>query len=94
MSERKEAPLAAPAAADDNAIMAERRAKLAALRAAGQAFPNDFRRDALAGDLHAKYDASSNEELEGLRVVASVAGSEPSGAAIGIAGGRAEDECT
>ncbi len=74
MSERKEAPLAAPAAADDNAIMAERRAKLAALRAAGQAFPNDFRRDALAGDLHAKYDASSNEELEGLRVVASVAG--------------------
>jgi len=29
-----------------------RRAKLAALRACGSAYPNDFRRDALAGDLH------------------------------------------
>lgn len=29
-----------------------RREKLAALRAAGDAFPNDFRRDAFAGDLH------------------------------------------
>ena len=35
-------------AVDENQIIAERRAKLAALRAQGQAFPNDFRRDALA----------------------------------------------
>ena len=34
---------------DENKLVAERRAKLAALRAAsGPAFPNDFRRDALA----------------------------------------------
>jgi lysyl-tRNA synthetase class 2 len=60
--------------ADDNAIIAERRAKLAALRAQGQAYPNDFRRDALAADLHAKYAAKSNEELEPLHANASVAG--------------------
>ena len=39
---------------DENKLIAERRAKLAALRAAGKlggAFPNDFRRDALAADL-------------------------------------------
>ena len=32
---------------DENKLIAERRAKLLALRAHGQAFPNDFRRDAL-----------------------------------------------
>ena len=44
-----------PERQDDNALMAERRAKLARLRQAGDAFPNDFRRDALAQDLHATY---------------------------------------
>jgi lysyl-tRNA synthetase class 2 len=37
---------------EDNKLIAERRAKLARLRAAGVAYPNDFRRDALAGQLH------------------------------------------
>src|SRR3954452_23570372 len=62
------APAAAPP--DENQIIAERRAKLAALRAGGQAYPNDFRRDALAADLHARYDALDNATLEpqGLRV--------------------------
>jgi lysyl-tRNA synthetase class 2 len=72
MPENKNA--AAPAAADENQIIAERRGKLGALRAAGQAYPNDFRRDALAGDLHAQYDVKSNEELEPLRVKVAVAG--------------------
>jgi len=36
---------------DDNHLIAERRAKLAKLRERGPAFPNDFRRNALAGDL-------------------------------------------
>ena len=36
---------------DENQIVAERRAKLARLRAEGPAFPNDFRRRDLAGDL-------------------------------------------
>src|SRR5215467_12598952 len=40
---------------DENKLIAERRAKLTEARAAGQAFPNDFRRDALAGELHAAY---------------------------------------
>ena len=46
---------AAPAAhADENHLIAERRAKLAALRAQGVAFPNDFRRADYAGDLQAE----------------------------------------
>ena len=41
---------------DENHLIAERRAKLAALRAQGlPAYPNDFRRDALAADLLATY---------------------------------------
>ncbi len=59
---------------DENQIIAERRGKLAALRTQGQAFPNDFRRDALAADLHARFGARTNEELEPLGIVATVAG--------------------
>ncbi|MGB8327811.1 MAG: hypothetical protein WCE48_09565, partial [Steroidobacteraceae bacterium] len=40
---------------DANQLIAERRAKLAALRAAGPAFPNDFRRDALSAELRAAF---------------------------------------
>ena len=40
---------------EENKLIAERRAKLAQLRAAGIAFPNDFRRTALAGDLQSAY---------------------------------------
>ena len=40
---------------DENHLIAERRAKLAKLRETGQAFPNDFRRDALADDLVTLY---------------------------------------
>jgi lysyl-tRNA synthetase class 2 len=47
-----DAPGAAP---EENRLIAERRAKLAALRAQGPAFPNDFRRDALAADLLSTY---------------------------------------
>src|SRR5258708_35466062 len=71
MDNPKEAP--APIV-DETQIIVERRAKLAALRAQGQAFPNDFRRDALAGDLHARFDAKTNEELEALGVEVAVAG--------------------
>ncbi len=59
---------------DENPIIAERRAKLAALRRRGQAFPNDFRRDSLAADLHARHDAKTNEALEALHLEATVAG--------------------
>jgi len=49
---------------DENKLIAERRAKLAALRAQGPAFPNDFRRDALAGELHASFGERSGEWLD------------------------------
>ncbi|HEY0232734.1 MAG TPA: lysine--tRNA ligase [Dokdonella sp.] len=40
---------------DENKLIAERREKLRALRALGVAFPNDFRIDAFAGDLHGEF---------------------------------------
>ena len=51
-------------ASDENKLIAERRAKLTELRAAGEAFPNDYRRDALAGQLHAAFGERTNEWLE------------------------------
>jgi lysyl-tRNA synthetase class 2 len=61
-------------ARDENHLIAERRRKLQALRAGGNAFPNDFRRSALAGQLHAIYDGYSNETLEAEPVEVAVAG--------------------
>ncbi|BCL75313.1 lysine--tRNA ligase [Jeongeupia sp. HS-3] len=59
---------------DENQIMAERRAKLGALREQGPAFPNDFKREHLSGDLHAKYGEIEKEELEAQNISVSVAG--------------------
>jgi lysyl-tRNA synthetase class 2 len=59
---------------DENQIITERRAKLAALRKAGVAFPNDFERKNLAGDLHAAYAALSHDELAAAQVSVAVAG--------------------
>ena len=49
---------------DTNALIAQRRSKLTAMREEGNAFPNDFRRDVMAGELAAEYGEKSNEELE------------------------------
>ena len=49
---------------DSNQIIAERRAKLKAIREKGIAFPNDFERKHLAGDLHGTFDAKTHDELE------------------------------
>ncbi len=73
MSDNKNAP-EAPAPVDENQIVAERRGKLTALRARGNAYPNDFRRDALAAELHARHGAKSNEELEPAGITVAVAG--------------------
>jgi lysyl-tRNA synthetase class 2 len=70
----KGTPDAPEAPQDENQIIAERRGKLAALRAQGQAFPNDYRRDALAADLHAKYDSLENDALEPQAIKVAVAG--------------------
>jgi lysyl-tRNA synthetase, class II len=59
---------------DDNHLIAERRAKLAKLRERGAAFPNDFRRNALAGDLSTAYGEKSAEALDGAAIRVSVAG--------------------
>jgi lysyl-tRNA synthetase, class II len=60
--------------ADENKLIAERRHKLAAIRAQGGAFPNDFRRDTFAADLLARYAAASGEQLEAQPVAVKVAG--------------------
>ncbi len=49
---------------DENKLIAQRRSKLQQLRAEGKAFPIDFRRDAVAGELHEQYGARDNAELE------------------------------
>jgi lysyl-tRNA synthetase class 2 len=59
---------------EEHTLIAQRRAKLNALREAGNAFPNDFRRDAIAGELHAEYDQKSNEVMESSPVRVKVAG--------------------
>ena len=59
---------------DENKLIAERRQKLAGIREAGIAFPNDFRRNVMAGELHAEYNEKSKEELEALNLRVSVAG--------------------
>ncbi|MEN8175116.1 MAG: lysine--tRNA ligase [Pseudomonadota bacterium] len=59
---------------DENKLIAQRREKLDALRARGNAFPNDFRRDVMAGELHAEYGEKTKEELEALALRVKVAG--------------------
>jgi lysyl-tRNA synthetase class 2 len=59
---------------DTNQIIEERRAKLAALRDQGVAFPNDFRRTHLSASLHQSCAGKSNEELEPAAAQAAVAG--------------------
>ena len=59
---------------DENKLIAERRRKLGELRESGVAFPNDFRRNVVAGELHAEYGEKSAEELEANPVRVSVAG--------------------
>ncbi len=49
---------------DEHEQIAQRRAKLAQLRQQGQAFPVDFRRNVVAGELHAEYDDVDSETLE------------------------------
>jgi lysyl-tRNA synthetase, class II len=58
----------------ENKLIAERRAKLARLREQGAAFPNDFRRDALADELLAAYGAHAAESLAANPVEVRVAG--------------------
>jgi lysyl-tRNA synthetase, class II len=60
--------------ADENRLIAQRREKLSALRQDGLAYPNDFRRDALAAELHARHDDTDPEALQAAGVEVAVAG--------------------
>ena len=62
------------AAEEENHIIAERRAKLAKLRESGVAYPNDFVRTDLFGDLRAAYGDKTAEELEALAPEVSCSG--------------------
>jgi lysyl-tRNA synthetase class 2 len=67
-------PTTAPVAQDENRLMAERRGKLAGLRADGIAFPNDFAPNAQAAGLHAEYDGLDQEALAQAATAVKVAG--------------------
>jgi lysyl-tRNA synthetase class 2 len=58
----------------ENKLVAERRRKLDELRAAGFDFPNEFRRTALAAQLHHIYDDYSNDTLEQDKIEVQVGG--------------------
>ena len=60
--------------ADENQIIAERRAKLKAIRAQGIAYPNDFVRKDMAQSLQNHYATVEKELLETQRISATVAG--------------------
>ena len=60
--------------AEENRLIAERRAKLNEWRESGEAFPNHFRRDSLAADLQKQYGELSKEELEEKNIQVAVAG--------------------
>jgi len=60
---------------DENKLIAERRQKLAGIREAdGVAFPNDFRRNVMAGELQAEYSDKDKDEIAALNIRVSVAG--------------------
>ncbi|MFK8049293.1 MAG: lysine--tRNA ligase [Halioglobus sp.] len=73
MSEQDPAPSQDPAQ-DENKLIAERRGKLDEVRLKRNAFPNDFKRTALAGDLQADYGDQDKESLEENNEIFSVAG--------------------
>jgi len=59
---------------DDNKLIEERRAKLKALRAKGNAYPNDFRRKDFSSALHLQWGEKNKEDLEKQKPAATVAG--------------------
>jgi lysyl-tRNA synthetase class 2 len=74
MNDKNQQDAAAVPETDENRLIAERRAKLDALRTDGEAYPNDFRKDATAGVLIARFGESDGEQLAQVEEVFSVAG--------------------
>ncbi len=61
-------------AKDESKLIAERRSKLEAMRERGNAYPNDFRRNALADEVQLSYGSHDNEALSNDRIEVAVAG--------------------
>ena len=59
---------------NENKLIAERRSKLDTLRESGNAFPNDFRRNAVAAELHQTFESHADEVLRAEHVEVSVSG--------------------
>jgi lysyl-tRNA synthetase class 2 len=59
---------------DENKLIAERRGKLDALREEGNAYPNDFRRNSVAEELHQTFASHDNEALHEEHVEVCVSG--------------------
>ena len=59
---------------NDNEQIALRRLKLAELRQQGNPFPNDFRRNVVAGELHAEYGDKDPAEIDTRNIRVKVAG--------------------
>ena len=59
---------------DEHKLIAERRAKLDEIREKRIAFPSDFRRNVMSGELHAEYENKDNEALEAEPVRVKIAG--------------------
>lgn len=59
---------------EEHTLIAERRRKLNEMRSAGNAYPNDFRQEVLAEELHSQYGEQSAEALDELGKVVNVAG--------------------
>ncbi|MDH5545317.1 MAG: lysine--tRNA ligase [Gammaproteobacteria bacterium] len=61
-------------AEEEHELIAQRRGKLQALRDEGVAFPNDFRRNVVAGELHAEYGEVEKDALAEQKVRVALAG--------------------
>ncbi|MCU7877647.1 MAG: lysine--tRNA ligase [Candidatus Thiodiazotropha sp. (ex Lucinoma borealis)] len=59
---------------EENKLIAQRREKLQQMRENGNAFPNDFRRNSMAGELHVEYGEKSGEALEEMSLRVNLAG--------------------
>tara|TARA_A100001015_G_scaffold321136_1_gene450342 strand:+ start:2711 stop:4228 length:1518 start_codon:yes stop_codon:yes gene_type:complete len=59
---------------DEHELITQRKQKLSKMREQGQAYPNDFQRNATAVELHAQFGEKTKEELEGMKHRVSVAG--------------------
>ena len=59
---------------DENELIAQRKQKLHDWRLQGKAYPNTFKRENLAGDLHIDYGHFNHDELESKHVHVAVAG--------------------